>query len=200
MPSTKTSALASGDAQVTDNLREAVILAALICTPEVAEEFESGLESLACADPNHAVLRDLVLRHGQDGAKALQEKIFNALGPETLDNLLSSRHVAIVPCIRTPGDAEMVRMTVAEELAKLSAAQGLNAEIADAVQDLEGVADEGVTWRLSQAAQAAAQASRSGKEDDSEYETGDNGARISRTERDAFAALMDQISFSKRSN
>ena len=91
----------------------------------------------------------------------------------------------------------MARMTVAEELAKLSAAKGLDAEIADAVQDLEGVADEGVTWRLSQAAAAAADATRSGKEDNAEYDTGDNGARISRHERDAFSALMDQIKFSK---
>ena len=200
MPSTKTSALAAGDAQVTDHLRETVILAALICTPDVADEFESGLESLTCAAPDHAVLRDLILRHAHQGSEVLRESIFVALGPDALDNLLSSRHVAIVPCIRTPGDADMARMTVAEELAKLSAAKGLNAEIADAVQDLEGVADEGVTWRLAQAAQAATQAARSGKEDDAEYETGDNGARISRSERDAFAALMDQISFSKRRN
>ncbi|KIC47968.1 DNA primase [Tateyamaria sp. ANG-S1] len=200
MASTKSSALAAGDAQVTDHLRETVILAALICTPEVAEDFENGLESLACNDPDHAVLRDLILRHAHQGSEVLRENIFAALGPEALDNLLTSRHVAIVPCIRTPGDADMARMTVAEELAKLSAVKGLNAEIADAVQDLEGVADEGVTWRLAQAAQAATQASRSGKEDDAEYETGDNGARISRTERDAFAALMDQISFSKRRN
>ena len=91
----------------------------------------------------------------------------------------------------------MARMTVAEELAKLSAARGLDAEIADAVQDLEGVADEGVTWRLGQAAAAASRAVRSGQEDNAEYDTGDNGARISRQERDAFAALMDQIRFSK---
>ncbi|APX12351.1 DNA primase [Tateyamaria omphalii] len=200
MPSTKSSALAAGDAQVTDHLRETVILAALVCTPHVAEEFEAGLESLACNDPDHAVLRDLILRHAQAGPEVLRENILAALGPEALDNLMSSRHVAIVPCIRTPGDADMARMTVAEELAKLSAAKGLNAEIADAMQDLEGVADEGVTWRLAQAAQVATQAARSGEEDDAEYETGDNGARISRSERDAFAALMDQISFSKRRN
>lgn len=198
MPSTKSSVLATAaDAHVTVHLREGVILAALICTPEVAEDFESGLESLPCQDPDHAVLRDLILRHAMHGTEVLREKIFNALGPETLDNMLSSRHLAIIPCIRTPGDADMARMTVAEELAKLSAAKGLNAEIADAVQDLAGLADEGVTWRLSQAAAAAADATRSGHEDSAEYETGDNGANVRRSERDAFAALMDTIRFSK---
>ena len=178
-------------------LREAVILAALICTPDVSVDFESGLSALTCRDPDHAVLRDLILRHGHEGSEVLREKILNALGPDALDNLMGSRHVAIVPCIRSPGDSDMARMTVAEELAKLSAAKGLDAEIADAMQDLEGVADEGVTWRLSQAAAAADNASRSGKEDNAEYDTGANGARISRSERDAFATLMDQISYSK---
>ena len=198
MPSTKSSALAAGGAQVANHLREMVILAALIGTPAIAEEFESGLESLACADPDHAILRDLILRHAHTGAEVLREKILSALGPDALDNLMSSRHVALVPCIRTPGDTETARMTVVEELAKMSASKGLDAEIADAVQDLKGVADEGVTWRLGQAAAAAANASRSGKEDNAEYDTGANGARMSKSERDAFATLMDQITFSKR--
>ena len=197
MPSTKSSALVAGGAHAGVHLREAVILAALICTPEVAEDFESGLESLTCADPDHGVLRDLILRHGHAGKQVLQEKILGALGPHTLDNLMSSRHVALIPCIRTPGDSDMARMTVAEELAKLSAAKGLDAEIADAMQDLEGVADEGVTWRLGQAAAAAENATRTGKEDNAEYDVSANGARISKSERDAFASLMDQIRFSK---
>ena len=198
MPSTKSSVLASaGDAHVTVQLREAVILAALICTPQVAEEFESSLENLECSDRDHAVLRDMILRHSRDGARVLREKIFDALGPDALDNMLSSRHLAIIPCIRTPGDADMVRSTVAEEIAKLSAAEGLNAEIADAVQDMAGTADEGVTWRLREAAAAAADASRSTQEDMAEYETGDNGARVSRRELDAFDALMDKIRFTK---
>ncbi len=198
MPSTKSSVLATAAGEAaTDHLREAVILASLIVTPDVVTEFESGLESLPCRDQTHAHLRDLILRHGLDGAEVLRDKILSALGPDALDNLLNARHVAITPSIRTPGDADMARMTVAEELAKLSAARGLDDEIADAVQDLEGVADEGVTWRLRQAAAAAASATRSAQEDSAEYETGDNGARVSRQERDAFAALMDQISFSK---
>ena len=197
MPSTKSSALVAGGDQVGVHLREAVILAALITTPDVADEFESGLETLNCADPDHAILRDLILRHAHSGKDVLQENILSALGPQTLDNLMSSRHVALIPCIRTPGDSDMARMTVAEELAKLSAAKGLDAEIADAMQDLEGVPDEGVTWRLGQAAAAADNATRTGKEDNAEYDVSANGARISKSERDAFASLMDQISFSK---
>ena len=47
---TKSSVLATADdAQVTVQLRESVILAALICTPEVMVEFENGLWSASLA-------------------------------------------------------------------------------------------------------------------------------------------------------
>ena len=150
-----------------------------------------------CADPTHARLRDLLLRHGHEGPDVLREKISSALGPDALENLLSQRHVAITPCIRDPGNAEMASLTVAEELGKLEAARGLSAEIAEAVEDLSGVADEGVTWRLSEAARAANEASRSGQEDTAEYDVGDNGARISRNERSALDALLGNIKFEK---
>ena len=88
-------------------------------------------------------------------------------------------------------------MTLVEEFAKLETAKGLAAEIEDASEDLKGVADEGLTWRLAQATQAANAASRSGGEDSVEFDLGENGAEINRDERDAFAALTEKIQFSK---
>lgn len=198
MASTKASALgAASDAQTSEHLREAVILAAFANCPQIIEDFESGLESMTCADRTHATLRDLLLRHGAGGAKVLRDQISSALGPDALENLTSQRHVAITPCIRNPGDIEMATMTVAEELAKLEAARGLNAEIAEAAEDLSGTADEGVTWRLSEAARAADRAARTGQEDKAEYEVGDNGARIKRDERSALDALLGGIKYEK---
>ncbi|MGJ8617660.1 MAG: DNA primase, partial [Sulfitobacter sp.] len=196
MPSTKASALAASSGTA-EHLREAVILAAFANCPQIIEDFESGLESMTCADHTHAVLRDLLLRHGAAGKQVLREQISTALGADALENLTSQRHVAITPCIRNPGNVEMATMTVAEELAKLEAARGLNAEIAEAVEDLSGVADEGVTWRLSEAARAADKAVRTGQEDKAEYEVGDNGARIKRDERSALDALLDGIRYEK---
>lgn len=198
MPTTKSSVLAAAtDAATTEHLREAVILAAFASCPQIIEEFESGLEGMTCADPTHRTLRDLLLRYGPDGADVLRENIFSALGPDALENLMSQRHVAITPCVRNPGNIEMASLTVAEELAKLEAARGLDAEIAEAVEDLSGVADEGVTWRLSEAARAADLAKRSGQEDKAEYDVGDNGARISKDERSAWDTLLGTIDFSK---
>ena len=198
LPSTKSSALAAaGTAGATEHLREAVVLAVFVTCPHLVEDFEGGLEDMACADPFHGRLRDLLLRHGPEGPEVLRDRIQSALGPDALENLLSQRHVAITPCIRHPGDDEMARMTLAEELAKLKAARGLDAEIAEAVEDLGGLADEGVTWRLSEAARAAEMAHRSGQEDRAEYELGDNGARISKDERSAWDTLLGTIDFSK---
>ncbi|AXI45948.1 DNA primase [Sulfitobacter sp. SK012] len=194
----KSSVLAtSPDARATDHLREAVILAACICCPEVVEDFENGLESMACTDTQHAVLRDLILRHAAQGPEVLRQNIMSALGGGALENLLGQSHVAITPCVRSPGNAEITAMTVTEELAKLEAVRGLADEIADAAEDLSGVADEGVTWRLSEAARASDRAHRSGQEDKAEYDLGDNGARIKRDERSALDALLDQITFAK---
>jgi DNA primase len=194
MPSTKASALATAPSSaVTEHLREGVILAALATCPQVIENFESDLERMRCADPFHMQLRDLLLRQVGSDIDTMRAEISAAFGADALENLLKQSHVAVIPCIRTPGDVNKVMMTVAEELAKLHAMRGLDAEIAEAVEDLGSVADEGLTWRLSQAAKAADSAQRSTQVDRADYEVAENGARISRDERGALDALLASI-------
>ena len=197
MPGTKSSLLAAPGEGAEEHLREAVILAAVIATPDIASEFEAGLEAMRCSDPDHQSLRNLVLRVAIDTPEKLREAIDAELGHRPLEKLHGLRHVAITPCIRHPGNRELAQMTVAEELAKLETHRGLVAEVAEAAEDMGGEADEAVTWRLSQAAEARNRAMRSQQEDRAEYDVGDNGARINREERDALDALLDQISFSK---
>ncbi len=193
-PSAKSSILVTAAGLgATEHLREAVVLCALLGCPQLVEEFESGLIAMQCQDPDHARIRDLMLRHLHESPQALREKIYNVLGEQTLENMLSQRHVAITPCVRNPGNVDLTRMTVAEEMAKLEATRGLDAEIADAVEDVSGLADEGLTWRLSEAAKNAERAQRSGQEDTAEYDIGDNGAHISRDERSALDALIGSI-------
>ncbi|MGB5866132.1 MAG: DNA primase [Sulfitobacter sp.] len=194
----KASVLATaGDANATDHLREAVILAACISCPDVIEQFESGLERMACRNGDHARLRDLILRHALEGAEILREKIATDLGGDALEKLMSQRHVAITPCVRKPGDTEITTMTIAEELAKLSAVRGLMDEVNDAADDLSGEADEGVTWRLAEAGRAVDRAQRAGQEDKAEYVIADNGARLDREQVARSRNLFDGIDFSK---
>ncbi len=181
------------DPRATERLREAAILATLATCPEVIEEFESGIEQMRCADPDHAALRAVLLSGLGLKAAQMRDKIDEVLGPDALENLLSQRHISVMPWIRSPGDVEQARMEVAEKLAKLQSARGLDVEISEAAEDMSGEADEGLTWRLSEAARAAERAQRSVQEDRAEYETGENGVRISREERSTFNALLQAI-------
>ena len=194
---TRTSLLASGGAEVETQLREAVILAALLSTPDLIAEFDTQLEAMPCADPEHAALRSCLLQHAGGTFETVRSAADEIVGGDALEKLFRSRHVAITPCLRKPGDVELARLTIIEELAKLEAHSGLNAEIAEAAEDMQGPADETVTWRLSQAAAARQAAQRAQAEDKTEYDLGPNGAAISKEERSAFAALMETIRFDK---
>ena len=195
---TRNSVLVSSGEAAETHLREAVILATLVTTPEIVTEFEAGIERLDCADEVHRSIRDALIRFAAGTSQDVRDTLERAIGQETLENLLTSRHVAINPSVRAPGDIELARLTITEELAKLQAQRGLDAEIEDAVEDLDHVADEALTWRLSQAAEARNAAMRSQHEDKTEYDMGDNGARINRDERNALDALLERISYSKR--
>ena len=199
LPGTRASLLATSDGSVETQLREAVILSVLVMSPALLGEFESKLEQMTCSQPDTTALRDLLLRQSPGVAReTLHDTIAQALGPDALENLLNRRHVAVVPCLRKPDDTELARMTLTEEFAKLHAQSGLHAELSEAAEDLGDLQDEALTWRLSQAADAKNRAMRSQFEDTAEYETGENGARINREEREAFESLLDRITYSKR--
>lgn len=196
MPGTRASVLVGSGEAAETYLREAVILATVLCTPSVAPEFEAGIEAMECRDPDHRRLRDALLRH-LDAADGLRDTVAREIGAAPLEKLDALSHVAISPSVRRPGDVDLARQTLAEELAKLEARRGLDAEIAEAQEDLQTVADEAVTWRLGEAARAVHLALRSQSEDKAAYDLGENGAPINREERSAFDALLQRISYSK---
>jgi DNA primase len=69
-------------------------------------------------------------------------------------------------------------MCVAEGLAKLEARRGARQEIEDAMEDMTGLADEGLTWRLTKAAEALQGPQRSSLEDASDM--GEDRSALSR--------------------
>jgi len=145
-----------------DRLREAVILATLITHPGLLARFEADLESLELSTREHDDLRRALLRHAsQSGSPAtVRDKIANDAG-DALEKLFALSHVSTAPPVRNTGDVEMATMCVAEELAKLEARRGVRKEISEAMEDIGGMADESLTWRLSQAAAARHSAERS---------------------------------------
>lgn len=94
-----------------------------------------------------------------------------------LETLRADPHVRSAPPVRKPEDRDLALLCVAEGLAKIEARRGAAAEIAEAMEDVERLADEGLTWRLSQAAEARNRAERSRLD---EGDGGEDRAALSR--------------------
>jgi DNA primase len=193
--STKSSLLVTASDDT--HLREAVILATLVCCPATVAGFETEIAQMTCRDPGHAALRNAILRHADAGAETLRARIDAEVGSQALEKLLTLPHVALTPPVRYPGDEERATLTLREEFAKLTTGDGVEAEMREAVEDMAGSADETLTWRVGQAAQAHNRAVRNQQEDRTEYELGENGARIKRDERESFARLLERLNYTK---
>ena len=195
MVETKASTLAATNDAFEEQLKEAVILATLVTHPELIEEFAAELERLETTQPAHeAVRRALIGAEGHSG-----EDIRANCGAEALEKLFGPRHVRISPGVHETADRDVAAMSVAEELAKLSARRGARSEIEDAARDIEGRADEGLTWRLRQASEGLTNADKTGQDQKTEYDLGPNGARLKRDEKRDFEALIERIDYSKGS-
>ena len=168
LPSTRSTLLASAaGADVTEHLREAMVLGICVAHPALVAEFESQLDRVPLADPAHDRLRHLMLMHVDAAPDDLRARL-EADAAYDLEKLMALPHVRTAPPVRKADDAELARMCLAEELAKLSADRAIRAEVEDAMEDLEGLADEGVTWRLNQATTARHRAERSKLDDNND--------------------------------
>lgn len=177
-----------------DALREAVILAALIRFPALIATFESALERIEFQSEDHERLRNLVLTHGHapDCADLVAQD-----SPLALDRVLNNPHVRISPALQPRADATFAAACLEEALARLQADRAHRTELAEAEEDLAHLADEGLTWRLSKAAEARVSASRGPKEQKSESIIAPNGVELDREELDRARRLLDSIDFSR---
>ena len=171
---TRGSLLATAPDRIDEVLREAVILATLITHPTLIQRFESALERMDLTGEGHAEIRDILLSH-MDPA-TVEDRLRRA-APAALDALMSRPHVLIAPPVRNRADADLATSCLAEELAKLDARRGARREIEDAIEDLTGIADEGLTWRLSQASAARHRADQPPRADAAEL--GEDRAALS---------------------
>ncbi len=178
-------------------LREAAILAILIRNPSVLSEFETALEVLHMTSGDHQAILNVLLQNVSATDTKIGTIVDDELGATILENLFALNHVAIIPAVHSPGDTEAASLCISQELAKLAANQGAEREISDAAQDMGDLADEGITWRLGQAAEARNKAVASQTEDKTEYETSDTGALMKRDERKTFDELLNKITFAK---
>ncbi|KFE33648.1 DNA primase [Thioclava atlantica] len=192
LPETRASLLATAPDDVGEHLREAMILGICATHPALIAEFEAELEAVPLRDEGHDRLRHLMLRLAPEPAPAI-EKILREEAAADLEKLLALPHLRSAPPVRNADNTDLARMCLTEELAKLDAARAVREEVADAMEDLEGLADEGVTWRLAQATSLRHRAERSKLEDNSDM--GEDRAALSAT----LQAMIDGEIWRKKS-
>lgn len=191
----KSSALGAG-AAAEDDIRVSVILATILATPAVLAQFEVALEDMETTNADHIVLRDAMLRHVE--APDFQAAIISDIGEAPLENLMRQKHLTVIPSVRRAGDVALAQMCLAEEFAKLSARRGQPAEIKEGEEEITGVTDENLTWRLARAAEAVdTTAKPEGKGDDADFDVAQNGAKLNKEERGSFSDLLSQIRIEK---
>lgn len=194
MPSTRSSLLASSTAPVEELLREAVILATLVIHPRLIHRFETALESLDCTGEGHGLIRDLLLAHA-DAPDPRAE--IAAAAPAPLDAILSHPHVRNTPAILDPSDGEKAEFALAQDFFILQAERGRRREIEEAAQDIEGVVDEGLTWRIAKANEARAEAHRGPQDKTGEAVISPNGVALDKEELEEARKVFDSIRFER---
>ncbi|MEM9394814.1 MAG: DNA primase [Pseudomonadota bacterium] len=177
-------------------LREALVLAVLARHPRLIADYEDHLLEHSFQDKELGRLAAALLsapEHEPAIAGHLDAK--GCAG--SLERLLGHAHLRIAPALRADAPMDTVQQTLSEAFAKLTAQRGCDREVSEALDEFASREDEGLTWRLAQAAEARNRAERSFQEDKTEFDVADNGARLSRDERGALDQLLKGITFSK---
>jgi len=188
---TRASLLAGGtDA---DLVREAVILAALVAHPDLLADHLSDLERTDFLGPGHAGIAAALLRHADVPHPARATAVAADLDPGALDSLAAQPHVRLARGAR-PGDPpDDARACLTEAFARLHAARGRRAEVAEAEADIAAAADEVLTRRLARAALRNATAERGAAEDSIETVRAENGLDLPRHEKEAMDRLTAEL-------
>ena len=181
---TKSSMLAIQSDETNWRLRESLILASAIKNQSAALKNESALERCPITTPDlveimNAILINLHIKKTDAGmSDGFEENIQNSLGYSPIDKLMKLKPLKKHPYLKNNTDPDLIQQTLEEELAKHVALIGAQNEIKEAEQDLTGLVDEGLTWRLQQAAMAKTKATRAIEEEDTE--TDENSLEMSK--------------------
>ena len=138
----------------------------LICAlrPELVAEAEPRLERLIPREADRAALLHDLLSHSDSPE-----------GRRGLETLRADAHLGLTPTLITAQDTETVTAILNNLLDRLEAYRAAGAELARAEAEIQGEADEGLTWRIQQIARARHRAERPDMEDSSDLDE-DRGA------------------------
>lgn len=196
LPITRGSLLAAGSEDIGEELREALVLAVLCAHPELLEQFENDLLALDPLRADHRELQSMLLTAVQEDPVP-DAAILTARGGVLLEDLRRRGPVAIAPVLRAQARIDDARQCLSEEFALLRTRRAMRRETDEAAADLDHLADEGLTWRLNQAAQAADRARRGVQEDTKETHVAANGAQLDKEELEHARQLFGSIDYSR---
>ncbi len=176
---TKATILARDSAErVIEQMREQAILAICLSHPQVIAPFEGSLDRLEMVEDGHqALLHALLACHGDEEPGRLFARVCDTVGRPSVEKLMNSAHIVVLPAIKQQDNDALAIETLAEQLAKLNSERSLRREIEEAEGDMEGLVDEGLTWRLMKAADARNRAIKLNL--DEMNDTGDDRAALS---------------------
>lgn len=139
----QTRATPLGQQDAADATLESMVLALCAAYPGIAARMESRLELLAPADPGRAALcHDLLA--GTD----------STLGRAALARIMEDAYVRASPLIRSTANVEKAAAVLANMLDKVEARRAALAELTRAEAEIQGLVDEGLTWRMGESARA----------------------------------------------
>jgi DNA primase len=162
-PAAKASMLAAAPAgpQAEARVREGAILLGCISHPALVARFEERLERLSFVCPDLEMIRAALLSclaetpdHESPDSTQLAGLMTARLGHDPLAALLSIGQLRANPHLGPAAEPDRAAAAIDEELGRHAAQLGATEEVREAEQALAGSADEGLTWRLRQAADA----------------------------------------------
>ncbi len=178
-PSTRASLLgqASAGDEAAARVRESTILMGCLSNPELVDELEAELDTLPFLCPDLDQMRRALLQALAGDLSELGSETARILGHDPVAKLAQIGQVRLNRHVQPGSDAEAARQAVREEIAGQRAYFGRQQELRDAEEELSGVADEGLTWRLRQANEAAEAALRPARDEDEDTTDGEKGLR-----------------------
>ncbi|WP_323007980.1 DNA primase [Pseudorhodobacter sp.] len=189
---TKTSALVLGSDD--ERVLEQIVLAVLLTHHTLIRRFEPILDRIELSDPSEDRLR-LALLHMGDGAE--MRDILMAEHRAVVESLLSQNHVMTAPPVLKTDDLDFAEICVDDMLRKLLSARAGRREVNEAAEDLGGLADEGLTWRITQANEARFSAAKGPQAVKGEGFVAENGVEMDRDELEEARSLWDRIDFGR---
>ncbi|WP_420023521.1 DNA primase [Cereibacter azotoformans] len=181
-----------------EQLQEAVLLAALVTHPGLVARFEAGIEAVDFLGEGHRQVWRALMRHALPGMEVgdLRARIAAEAG-EGLEKLLSESHLRIAPGAREGDEDDLAEQCVREALAKKAARIAARREIEEALEDINGLPDESLTWRIDQINRARFDAARGPAQAGPEVIIAPNGVELNRDEVEYMKKSFDQIDFSR---